>query len=149
MVLLTHETLAEAPLRAAVTHSGAGAVLVFHGITRDHFDGRGVTRLSYEAYAPMAQAQMAEIISEAQERWPGVRVAIAHRLGVVPVQEASVIIAVSAPHRGACYDASRFAIDTLKARVPIWKKEHYVDGAVWKGNAESGHGLPASPTEAP
>jgi len=141
MIFLTHAVLDEPTLRAAVTHSGAGAVLVFHGITRDNFQGRTVTRLSYEAYEGMAEAQMTAIAREAEARWPGVRVAIGHRLGVVPVEEASVIIAVSAPHRGDCYAASRFAIDTLKARVPIWKKEHYADGAEWKANKESGHGV--------
>jgi molybdopterin synthase catalytic subunit len=70
-----------------------------------------------------------------------VRVAISHRTGVVPVGEASVLIAVSAPHRGECYEASRYCIDTLKARVPIWKKEHYEDGSAWKANAESGNGV--------
>jgi molybdopterin synthase catalytic subunit len=141
MVFLSHDGLDEAMLRRAVTWSGAGAVLVFHGITRDHFQGRTVTRLSYEAYPGMAEAQMQSIVEEAQRRWPGVRVAIGHRLGVVPVSEASVMIAVSSPHRGDCYEASRFAIDALKARVPIWKKEHYADGSAWKANAESGCGV--------
>jgi molybdopterin synthase catalytic subunit len=149
MVFLTHEPLVEADVRSAVTHSGAGAVLVFHGITRDNFAGREVLELSYEAYPAMACAQMQSIVDEAAERWPGVQVAIGHRLGVVPVSEASVLIAVSAPHRGDCYDASRFAIDTLKARVPIWKKEHYSDGSAWKANKESGCGVDVGSVEAP
>ena len=140
-VELTRAPLVEAGVRAAVTHPGAGAVLVFHGITRDHVAGREVLELSYEAYPEMATAQMHAICAEAAARWPGVRVAIAHRLGIVPVSEASVLIAVSAPHRGDCYAASRFAIDTLKARVPIWKKEHYKDGSAWKANQESGRGV--------
>ncbi len=146
-VLLTHAVLSEARAREIVTHPGAGAVLVFHGITRDHFAGRRVVQLSYEAYAGMALAQMQRIVDEASQRWPGSRVAIAHRLGVVPVSEASVLIAVSAAHRAACYEASRFAIDALKATVPIWKKEHYVDGASWKANEESGCGVDADALE--
>ncbi|HCH64898.1 MAG TPA: molybdopterin converting factor, partial [Deltaproteobacteria bacterium] len=94
-----------------------------------------------------AEAQMGAIVAEAETRWPGVRVAIAHRLGVVPVSEASVLIGVSSPHRGDCYAASRFAIDTLKARVPIWKKEHYADGSAWKANQESGRGVLVAGTE--
>ena len=70
------------------------------------------------------------------EKWPGARVAMAHRLGLVPVGETSVVISVTAPHRDACYAASRYAIDTLKARVPIWKKEVYEDGSSWKANQE-------------
>lgn len=149
MVFLSADPLDEPTVRRAVTHPGAGAVLVFHGITRDTFQGRTVTRLSYEAYPGMAEAQMQSIVDEAADRWPGVRVSIGHRLGVVPVSEPSVVIAVSAPHRADCYAASRFAIDTLKARVPIWKKEHYADGSAWKANAESGRGVDAGQVEAP
>ncbi len=141
MIVLTDDVLDESSLRAAVSRSGAGAILVFHGVTRDNFAGRGVTRLEYEAYPDMAIAQMRAIASEACERWPGLRVAMSHRTGVVPVGEASVLIAVSSPHRCDAYEASRFCIDTLKARVPIWKKEIYDDGSAWKANAESGEGV--------
>ena len=82
------------------------------------------------------QAVRAAICSEISERWPGARVAMVHRVGVVAVGEASVVIGVSAPHRDEAYAASRHAIDTLKASVPIWKKEIYADGSVWKANAE-------------
>ncbi|MFT4621611.1 MAG: molybdopterin synthase catalytic subunit [Myxococcota bacterium] len=122
-------------VRAAVTTPTAGAVLVFHGVTRDNFDGRVVVELAYEAYAPMAVAELERIGAEVSERWPGARTAIVHRLGVVPVTEASVVIAVSTPHRAECYEASRYAIDRLKDRVPIWKKEIYRDGSAWKANA--------------
>jgi molybdopterin synthase catalytic subunit len=126
------------PLREAVAHPGAGAILIFEGVTRDHFEGREVTRLEYEAYEPMALKEMEAIGAEIRQRWPQTRVAMAHRTGIVEVGEASVLIAVSAPHRVAAYDASRFAIDTLKKRVPIWKKELYADGSCWKANADGG-----------
>jgi len=123
-------------VREAVSRPGAGAVLVFEGVTRDNFDGRPVLGLAYEAYAEMAVPQMEAIGGELRTRWPGARVAMIHRTGPVDIGEASVVIAVSAPHRVEAYEASRFAIDALKARVPVWKKEHYADGSVWKANAE-------------
>jgi molybdopterin synthase catalytic subunit len=118
----------------AVRHSGAGALLTFRGDTREDFEGRKVVRLEYEAYAEMAVPQMQTIGDQVAERWPGARVSMVHRLGVVPVGETSVVISVSAPHRDACYAASRFAIDSLKAQVPIFKKEIYEDGSCWKQN---------------
>ena len=141
MFVLSEGPIDTAPLRDAVAHPGAGALLIFEGVTRDHFEGREVRRLEYEAYGPMAVLEMEAIGGEVCERWPGVRVAMAHRVGLVPIGEASVVIALSAPHREAAYLGSRFAIDSLKARVPIWKKEVYVDGSSWKANKESGEGL--------
>jgi len=120
----------------AVRHSKAGAVLTFRGDTREDFEGRRVVRLEYEAYADMAVSQMQEIGAQVAQRWPGARVAMVHRLGVVPVGETSVVISVTAPHRDACYAASRYAIDALKSAVPIWKKEVYEDGSTWKQNKE-------------
>lgn len=148
MIDLNDGVLDESAVRAAVSRPGAGAILVFHGVTRDNFAGRGVRRLEYEAYPEMAIAQMRAIADEASERWTGVRVAMSHRTGVVPVEEASVLIAVSSPHRGDAYEASRFCIDTLKARVPIWKREIYDDGSAWKANAESGEGVDSGHIEA-
>lgn len=124
-------------LEQAVAHPGAGAVLCFQGTTRDSFEGKGVLYLEYEAFAPMALAELERIAAEARARFPGSLLAVAHRVGRVEVGEASVVIAVSAPHRDEAYQASRFAIDALKARVPIWKKEWYADGSQWKANAES------------
>ena len=120
----------------AVRHDGAGAVIVFEGVTRDHHDGKAVTRLEYEAYPGMAEAKMAAVGESVVARWPGVRVAMVHRTGVVELGEASVVIAVSAAHRSEAYEASRAAIDALKATVPIWKKEHYADGSAWQANQE-------------
>jgi molybdopterin synthase catalytic subunit len=136
MVQLTDGPIDVGVVRAAVARDEAGAVLIFEGVTRNHHDGREVRRLEYEAYPSMAESQMERICADILGRWPEVRVAMAHRIGVVAVGEASVVIAVSAPHRDEAYAASRYAIDTLKAVVPIWKKEFYADGSAWKANAE-------------
>ena len=134
MFAITPEPIDVAAVRAAVSSPGFGALLVFEGVARDDFDGRRVLRLAYEGYAEMAIPVMRAIADEAQARWP-CRVAMVHRVGVVPITEPSVVIAVGAPHRGECYEASRYAIDELKKRVPVWKKEIYEDGSAWKANA--------------
>lgn len=135
MIGLSTDPLDVDAITDAVRGPGRGAILVFHGTTRDTFEGRGVVRLEYEAYAGMATAEMTRIRDTIRQRWPGSDAAMVHRLGLVPVGEASIVIAVASPHRAACYEASRFAIDTLKERVPIWKKEIYADGSAWKANA--------------
>ncbi len=124
-----------AAVRAAVSDPGFGAILVFEGVARDHFDGRSVTGLSYEAYAEMAVPVLTAIYEEVQQQWPGAKLAVVHRTGGVALGEASVVIAVGTAHRVECYEASRYAIEQLKERVPVWKKEHYVDGSAWKANA--------------
>lgn len=131
---ITPSPIDVAAVRAAVEDPGFGAVLVFEGVARDDFGGRRVKRLAYEGYAEMAVPVMRAIAEEAQARWP-CRVAMVHRVGEVPITEASVVIAVGAPHRAECYEASRYAIDELKKRVPVWKKEIYEDGSAWKANA--------------
>jgi molybdopterin synthase catalytic subunit len=111
--------------------SGDGAVCLFVGVVRDLNGGRRVLRLEYEAYEDMALPLMEKIAAEARQRWRVTDVRIVHRLGRLEVGEASVAVAVASPHRGEAFDACRYAIDTLKASVPIWKKEFYADGAVW------------------
>ena len=123
-----------AAVSAAVAHPGAGAIVTFAGTTRERNDGRQVIRLEYEAYPEMALAEMRKIGETARQRWPIDRVAIVHRIGVVPIGEASVVIAVSAAHRRAAFEACHFAIDRLKQVVPIWKKEHFEGGALWIGS---------------
>ena len=110
-----------------------GGVVAFHGVTRDHAEGReGVTSLSYEAWEEEATPRLAAVADEARRRWPDIgRVALLHRLGDVPLGEASVVVVVSAPHRGEAFEAARFCIDTLKESVPIWKKEVWDGGADW------------------
>jgi molybdopterin synthase catalytic subunit len=116
---------------AGVKAGADGAVCVFDGIVRDNTRGRRTLHLDYEAYRDMALAQMRGLAKEAVAKF-GVRdVAVVHRLGRLVVGETSVLIVVASAHRGAAFDACRWLIDTLKKTVPIWKKEQFVDGAVW------------------
>jgi molybdopterin synthase catalytic subunit len=126
----------------AVGHPGAGAIDVFVGVVRETSEGRAVTRLDYEAYATMAEAEMLRIGEEIEREMPGVRVAVLHRVGSLHVGEAAVVCAASAPHRAESFDACRALIDRIKARVPIWKREHGPDGAAWVGwvDARCGEG---------
>ena len=126
-----------ATVRRAVSNPRFGAILVFEGVTRDNFDGREVAQLAYEAYPEMAIPALEAIGQQIAKRWPGAKCAIVHRVGICPVEEASVVIAVGTPHRPACYEASRFALEELKAQVPIWKKEIYADGSAWKANTST------------
>ena len=118
-------------LEAAVVHPGAGAICTFTGVVRDFSRGRPVTHLEYEAFGEMASQGMAEIAGEIARRWPGARVAIAHRTGVLQVGEASVVVAVACPHRAEAIEACHWGIDRLKESVPIWKKEFASDGGSW------------------
>jgi len=118
-----------------VAHPDHGAALLFVGTTREWTQGSRTVLLEYEAYVPMAVRALREIGEEIARRWPGALCAIHHRIGAVPVGEASVLIAVSTPHRADSYEASRLAIEQLKRTVPIWKKEVYEDGSEWKGYA--------------
>ncbi|MCY4399538.1 MAG: molybdenum cofactor biosynthesis protein MoaE [Gemmatimonadetes bacterium] len=109
-----------------------GAVALFLGIVRNSNDDRPVAGMEYEGYADMAREQLAVIVTEAAERADSDRVAAVHRLGELAVGEVSVAIAVSAPHRGEAFDAARFVIEEIKTRLPIWKRERYLDGeAEW------------------
>lgn len=108
-----------------------GAIVTFDGFVRNQSHNRRTLYLDYEAYEPMALAKMREIAAQLYEKYRIHRLAIVHRLGRLEIGETSVFIAVSAPHRAAAFDACRFAIDTLKQTVPIWKKEYFEDGAVW------------------
>jgi MoaE-MoaD fusion protein len=130
-VLLVRNTIEPAGLVAHVRTAEDGAVVTFDGCVRNHSQGRRTLYLEYEAYEPMALSKMREIAAQVHEKFAIDRVAIAHRLGRLEIGETSVFIAVSAAHRAAAFDACRFAIDTLKRTVPIWKKEYFEDGAVW------------------
>jgi molybdopterin synthase catalytic subunit/molybdopterin converting factor small subunit len=133
---LVHDPIRVDALLDAVRHPGAGAVLLFLGTVRAHSRGRDVERLEYEAYDTLARHEMARIARHAVERW-GVRIAMAHRLGTLRLGEISVAIAVAAPHRREAFEAGRFAIDTLKQTVPIWKKEVWASGSEWIGQDDS------------
>lgn len=109
----------------------AGAIVTFDGVVRDHARGKKVTHLYYEAYPEMAQKEMEKIRGETMRRWSLGGVAIIHRTGRLEIGDSSVFIATSSAHRAEAFEACRYAIDTLKQTVPIWKKEHYEDGEVW------------------
>ena len=123
-----------------VRNPAAGAVALFIGSTRNENEGRAVERLEYEAYREMAIAEIQRLGAEIERRWPGVSVAIVHRVGDVPIGEASVAVAASAAHRDEAFEACRYGIDTLKETVPIWKKEYYRDGSCWIGSCRHEHG---------
>ena len=131
MASLQRDPIDPASTIALITHPGAGAVVTFAGVVRDEHHGREVIAIDYHAYEPMALAQLERIEAEARERWPEIRIAIVHRIGHLELEEASVFIAVSSPHRPDAYEASRHAIDRIKEIVPIWKKEFYPDGYAW------------------
>lgn len=118
---------------SAVAHAGAGAIDVFVGVVRETSDGRFVSRLEYQAYASMAEAEMARIGAEIEREIDGTRVAVLHRVGSLGVGEVAVVCAASAPHRAEAFAACRALIDRIKARVPIWKREHGPDGSAWVG----------------
>mgnify|MGYP001812661654 CR=1 FL=1 len=130
--------LFEGPLPVAEASAWAvlpscGGIVVFSGTARDHSEGRSdVSRLEYEAYEEQVIPRLDAIVLRAREQWPDLgRVALLHRIGHVPITESAVVVAVSAPHRDHAFAAARYAIDTLKATVPIWKKETWSEGESW------------------
>jgi molybdopterin synthase catalytic subunit len=112
----------------------AGAITTFIGTVRELTHGKKTLYLVYEAYESMAVKKLAQIGSEIEERWPGSKVAITHRVGKLDITDIAVVIAVSTPHRADAYEANRYAIERIKEIVPIWKKEHWEDGQEWIGN---------------
>lgn len=132
--------LEAAPLDVAAAASflyvpPAGGVALFVGTTRQWTDGRETAQLEYEAFGPMALLELQRLAAEATDRWGAERVVLWHRLGVVPVAEASVVVGAATAHRAEAFDACRWLIDTLKERVPIWKRERYADGSTeWVGS---------------
>ena len=128
---LVREPIDTEALIAHVRAPGDGAIVTFDGFVRNQSHHRPTLYLDYEAYESMALAKMREIGAQLHEKFAIHRVAMVHRLGRLEIGETSVFIAVSAPHRASAFDACRFAIDTLKRTVPIWKKEYFEDGAVW------------------
>ena len=129
MAALTRAPIDVASLQGMA--SADGALCLFLGVVRDHHQGRRVLRLEYEAYEEMALPLLERIEEEARRRWPVSALRIVHRLGPLEVGEASVAVAACSAHREEAFAACRWAIDTLKATVPIWKKEYGEDGAVW------------------
>jgi molybdopterin synthase catalytic subunit len=153
MATISHEDLFELvqvpidvpALRQLVRGAEDGAIVIFDGFVRNESHGRATKYLEYEAYEPMALSKMREIGTQLHQKFAIHRVAIVHRLGRLEIGETSVLILVSAPHRAAGFNACRFAIDTLKKTVPIWKKEYFEDGAIWA----DGELPPAPPSAKP
>jgi molybdopterin synthase catalytic subunit len=128
---LTREPIDSATILDGIKAGPDGAVVLFDGIVRNNTRGRETLFLDYEGYEAMALAQMRALAAEALERFAVREVVVVHRLGRLSIGESSVLIAVASAHRGAAFDACRWLIDTLKKTVPIWKKEYFIDGAVW------------------
>jgi molybdopterin synthase catalytic subunit len=128
---LTSDPIDPASTTARVAGREDGAVATFTGVVRNHHDGKQVLWLEYEAYEEMAEKQIDGLIREASRLWPISQVAVRHRLGHLDIGEVSVAIAVAAPHRAEALEACRWLIDTLKAQVPIFKKEAYAGGEAW------------------
>jgi molybdopterin synthase catalytic subunit len=133
MIALTDQPIE--PRRAELLRSvmclGAGAIVTFEGIVRAESREKRVTHLFYEAFPEMALPEMERIAADARKRWPLHELVLVHRTGRVEAGETSVLIAVASGHRAEAFEACRFIIDSLKTTVPIWKREHYEDGAVW------------------
>ncbi len=136
MIKIIRERINIEEILRSINDPSAGGIDLFIGTTRDHSIGREVLSLEYEAYEPMALKVMNEIVEEAKLRWEVKKVAVVHRVGEVPVGEASVVVAVSSAHRSEAFDACRYVIDSLKKKVPIWKKERFTDGETWVGAQE-------------
>lgn len=142
MIKLVRHPIDVQEVHRSVQLPEAGAIDIFIGTTRNHSHGKEVLSLEYEAYEPMALKEMEKIENEVETRWPVLSFAMVHRVGPVEIGAASVVIAVSASHRKETFEACRYAIDTLKKDVPIWKKEVFADGEVWVGaQSETSLGL--------
>lgn len=131
MSKLVSRTIDSRAVIQEVEGPAAGAILTFAGTVRDNHLGRDVTGIEYHAYEDMAVREMDRIEAAAAARWPGIKIRLVHRIGFLEVGEASVLIAVGAAHRKEGFEALRYAIDTIKENVPIWKKEMYKDGHAW------------------
>jgi molybdopterin synthase catalytic subunit len=134
IVRITRDPLDEAAvneLRRALAHPSVGGVVAFEGVVRDTNKGKRIRYLEYEAYPEMAEAEMARIAAEVTRRWGADRVALVHRVGRLEIGECSVVAMVACAHRAEAFEACRYAIDTLKSTVPIWKKEIAEDGEEW------------------
>jgi len=150
MSYLTRSTISLDALLAEVSSAACGGTCVFLGTVRDGPDEHGVTAIEYSAYEEMVEAEFARLVADADARWPEARIAVRHRLGTIPSGEASIAIAVAAPHRAEAFEACRFVIEEVKRRIPVWKKELRVDGSeVWvdpTGRPTSSPPVPLSAT---
>jgi molybdopterin synthase catalytic subunit len=131
MFQLTHEVIDASAVARSLQRGEDGAIVTFEGIVRDNARGKSVRFLEYEAYEPMALKKLEEVGAMAKSKFDIRDIAIVHRLGHMDVGECSTLIVIASAHRTDAFDACRFAIDTIKQIVPIWKKEFYADGEVW------------------
>ena len=131
MPRVTREPIDPSSLLSEARRDGDGGLTLFVGVVRDHADGRSVTAMEYEAYEPMAEAEMERIEADLAARFPAVRLVMRHRVGRLLVGEVAVVVAASAPHREEAFAACRAGIEEIKARVPVWKREWGPDGSVW------------------
>ncbi len=149
MFEVVDHTIDEQAVADSVADGGAGAICTFSGVVRNNSKGKRVLYLEYEAYPEMAIKQMQKIADEIKQKWSLTRVSMVHRTGRLQVGEASVCIAVSAPHRAEAFEACRYAIDRLKIIVPVWKKEVWEGGEYWvgwEGNPDMSQPVPMSKT---
>jgi molybdopterin synthase catalytic subunit len=131
-VSVSDDPIDTAALTAEVRRADSGATVMFLGTVRDHSPGKaGVTHLDYEVYSELVEAKIGAIVEEAVQKWPILSVVVEHRSGVVQVEGVSVAVVVATAHRKDAFEASRFLIDELKRKAPIWKKEHWEGGAEW------------------
>lgn len=136
-LLLTYDVIRVEDAQKIVASDSAGGISIFIGTTRDTFEDKTVVRLEYEAYEDMAYKELAKLCKEIRNKWDVIHICIMHRLGVVPLGESSVIIAISSAHRRQCLESVDYCITNLKAYIPIWKKEIYTDGTnQWRENVE-------------
>jgi molybdopterin synthase catalytic subunit len=131
MPFLTVDPIDPTPLLAEVRRDADGGLALFVGVVRDHNEGKGVERLEYSAYEPMAEKELARIQEQLATDHPQARVAFRHRLGSLRVGDVAVAVAASAPHRDEAFAACRAGIEAIKSRVPIWKQEFGADGSRW------------------
>ncbi|KAL8909551.1 MAG: hypothetical protein Q9171_004996 [Xanthocarpia ochracea] len=143
-VVLTHSALDIASVIADVKTPKAGAVVLFAGTTRDNFDGKLVTHLEYSSYSPLALKTMFSIAQAVKQKHALTAITMAHRLGVVPIAEESILIAVSAPHRHAAWTGGQEALEMCKEKVEVWKLEEFGgdEGGVWRANRGGARGVP-------
>ncbi|RIL03466.1 MAG: hypothetical protein DCC75_12945 [Proteobacteria bacterium] len=130
LIRVSEEAINLERVNHALSDAQCGAELVFVGVVRDKNEGRRVTAVTYEAFVPLAKKTLLALANEVREKvGPPLRVALLHRLGTLQVGEISTVIGVSSPHRSESYDASRYLIEQIKLRLPVWKEEHYIDGS--------------------
>ena len=149
-VALTDEVLSPGMIHDWAVRPDCGAVALFSGTVRDHAEHRtGVTELEYEAYAEEVEPRLRQIVDAARDRWPDLgRMALIHRIGLLGLGDVSVVVAVSSPHRPEAFEAARFGIDTLKATIPIWKREIWEGGEDWGLASQDIQDVPRSSQDA-